>query len=241
MGQHQFVAMSDTRRRCRGFFWPVLLALTAAAALGVDVPVALSFKDWNGMARVRDYLGYLDIFGLFGHGLGLALVLLTLHQLDPGRRWAIPRVMACALAAGGLADLLKVFIVRIRPHDIPLGFDGPVWATFELHRWLPLLSAGSGGQSFPSAHTALACGLAAALIWLYPHGRRLFTALAALVGCQRIACGAHYPSDVLLGAAIGCSVAMLLLRVGRLPAWFDCWERRWRERGHGAVQSILPD
>ena len=58
--------------------------------------------------NVHAYLGYFDIFEPFGHGIGVALVLVVLHQLDPARRWAIPRVAACALAAGGVADLLKM-------------------------------------------------------------------------------------------------------------------------------------
>ena len=91
-----------------------------------------------------------------------------------------------------------------------------------------MLSDQSGLQSFPSAHTATAAGLAAALIWLYPQGRLLFTLLAVLVGCQRIVSGAHFPSDVLVGAAAGCLVATFFLHVGRLPVWFDRWEAHWR-------------
>jgi membrane-associated phospholipid phosphatase len=47
-----------------------------------------------------------------------------------------------------------------------------------------------------------------------------------LVGCQRIVAGAHYPSDVLLGAAIGSFVAAVFLDFGRLARWFDRWEGR---------------
>jgi membrane-associated phospholipid phosphatase len=128
-------------------------------------------------------------------------------------------VLACAAAAGGTTDLLKLLIARIRPHDF--SFDGSVWATFQQF-------PGSGGQSFPSGHTATAAGLAAGLIWLYPQGRLLFSLLTVLVGCQRIVSGAHYPSDVLVGAAVGCFVAQFILYVGRLPVSFDRWEKRWR-------------
>jgi len=208
---------------------PALLLLAAAAALWIDVPTAMALRRWNDgevHAAVHAYLGYLDMFEPFGHGLGLALVLVAFHQLDRGRRWAIPRVLLCALAAGGAADLLKMLVLRIRPYDLSATFAGPVWATFG--RWLPGFGGNSGTQSFPSAHTATAAGLAAALIWLYPNGRVLFTLLVALVGCQRIVAKAHYPSDVLIGAAAGCLVAMFLLKVGWLPVWFDRCEERWR-------------
>jgi membrane-associated phospholipid phosphatase len=225
--------MTHTSRNSRVFLLPAILVLAAAAALSVDVPIALTFRPWvhPDPASARDlqihaYLGYLDMFEPFGHGLGVALVLIVLHQLDPSRRWAIPRVICCALAAGGLANLIKICLARLRPNDLPADFHGSVWDTFG--QWFPPLSTDSGWQSFPSAHTAAACGFAAALIWLYPNGRRLFPLLVVLVGCQRIASGAHHPSDVLTGAAAGCLAAILLLKVGRLPMWFDRWEQRWK-------------
>ncbi len=202
------------------------LALAAAAALTVDMPIAQAIRNWGQSPTIHSLLGCMNMFELFGHGLGVVVLLLALHQLDPDRRWAIPRVLACALAAGGLADLLKMIVLRIRPYECAL--DGTVWSTFG--QWFSALGAGSAGQSFPSAHTATAVGFAAALTWLYPQGRLLFLLLAILVGCQRITCGAHYLSDVLIGAAAGCLVAQFFLKVSRLPAWFDQWEERWRSK-----------
>jgi membrane-associated phospholipid phosphatase len=206
----------------------------AIASLGVDLPVAMQLRHWNDKnsptysREIHDNLGYFDTFEPFGHGRGVILVLLILHQLDTARRWAIPRVAACALAGGLAANLLKMMIVRSRPNDIPLDFTGSVWDTFG--RLLPMFSGQSGSQSFPSAHTAAAAGFAAALIWLYPQGRWVFAGLAVLVGCQRIVSGAHFPSDVLIGAAAGCLAATFFLYVGRLPKWFDGLESHWRAK-----------
>jgi membrane-associated phospholipid phosphatase len=220
----------------RRLLLPLLLAAAAIAALALDVPVGARARRWNDPAvlerdasakSLHDNLGWFDTFEPFGHGRGIVLLLLALHQLDPKRRWAIPRLAACALAAGGIANLLKLVVARTRPNDLPPDFTGPVWATF--HGWLPQFSIQSSLQSFPSAHTAAAAAFAAALIWLYPQGRLLFTLLAVLVGCQRIVSGAHFPSDVCAGAAAGCLAAALLLYVGRLPVWFDRWESRWRK------------
>jgi membrane-associated phospholipid phosphatase len=224
--------MPNANRHCREFLLPAILALTAFAALSVDLRVAATLTDWRATKWhdrwvVRDYLGYFDMFEPFGHGLGLALALLALHQLDPGRRWAIPRVFLCAAGSGGAANLLKMALARSRPEDALNHLADSVWATFHLDPWPPLWRVTSEWQSFPSAHTAQAVGLAAALIWLYPQGRWFFGLLAVLVGCQRIASMAHFSSDVLFGAAVGCLVATLVLRVGRLPAWFDRWESGW--------------
>ena len=102
------------------------------------------------------------------------------------------------LAAGVAADLLKMLVMRSRPYDLPF-LSWPGLGTFGIG-CRPLRR--QRAQSFPSAHTATAVGLAAALIWLYPQGRLVFSLLAVLVGCQRVASGAHYPSDVLVGAAV---------------------------------------
>jgi membrane-associated phospholipid phosphatase len=226
--------MSENCPSCRKFLLPAVLLLAGITALGLDMPIAGTVHRWQDDFRehrsgVCSYLGYLDMFEPFGHGLGLLIVLVMVHQLDPGRRWAIPRVAVCALAAGGAADLVKMIIMRTRPNDF--AFVGSlwkisVWETFG--KWWPILTGFSNVQSFPSAHTATAAGLAGALIWLYPQGRVVFALLAVLVGCQRVACGAHYPSDVFLGAAVGSLLAMLFLSVGRLPVWFERFEKSWR-------------
>jgi membrane-associated phospholipid phosphatase len=215
--------MTVNRPNCHGFFLTAALVLLGAAALAVDMPIAQTIRAWRDSPTACGWLDSFNMFEMFGYLPGVIVLLVVVHQLDPGRRWAIPRVAACSLIAGGLADVLKMLIIRTRPYEPCPAVT--VWDTFG--QWLPILCGGSPGQSFPSAHTATAVGLAAALTWLYPQGRNLFIALAVLVGCQRIACGAHYLSDVLVGAAAGCVVAMLLLKVGRLPELFDRWEGRW--------------
>ena len=126
---------------CHGFFWPAAFVLAAAAALAVDVPIAQAFHTWNKSPAIHAYLGYFDNFEIFGHGLGVAVLLVTLHQLDPARRWAIPRVLLCTLAAGGLADLLKMLVLRTRPYGSTL--TGTVWSTFGhcFSAWAPAIRA----------------------------------------------------------------------------------------------------
>ncbi|MCA9248355.1 MAG: phosphatase PAP2 family protein, partial [Planctomycetales bacterium] len=59
--------------------------------------------------------------------------------------------------------------------------------------------------------------------WRYPQGRWLFLAFAILAGCQRIAASAHYPSDVLAGAALGVLISGYVLS----SHWFDPLEDKW--------------
>jgi membrane-associated phospholipid phosphatase len=203
----------------RRLLFSIAFLLTVGAALPLDVPLARWCLEGNCPRSLADLL---DVTEPFGNGIGVLLILLAIHQLDPLRRTALPRIGAMALGAGLAANLVKMTIVRMRP--CVLGLEGSVGDTFG--PWLPFLSAGSGGQSFPSAHAATAVGLALALAWLYPRGRWLVAALAVMVACQRVNVGAHFPSDVLCGAAIGWLVASPCLKWAPLAAWFGRLERR---------------
>jgi len=197
----------------------VIFLVAIAAALMMDCPLARWCLAGNCPELLRDFFRFAEPFG---HGLGVLLVALAIHQLDPLRRRGIPRLLVCALGAGLAANVIKLLVVRIRPKYFD--FHGDVWAT--IGGWFPGASAGNTGQSFPSAHMATAVGLAMALTWLYPAGRRYFAALAALIACQRIETGAHFLSDVLFGAALGCVAARIFLSRGLLAAFFDMWEAR---------------
>jgi membrane-associated phospholipid phosphatase len=147
---------------------------------------------------------------VFGWGGTVALIVATGAVLDP-RGWRVAvRLAACAFGAGLVVDAMKLLVARVRPSAADL--QSPVLDTFLA--WLPLLHSDSLGQrygyavqSFPSAHAATAAGLAVALAALYPRGRWLFAAFAILAGIQRIEAQAHFASDVLVGAAVGCFVA----------------------------------
>ena len=150
----------------------------------------------------------------FGHGTGVVLILLTLHQLAPGYRRALPYVVAASLGAGLSANVIKMSITRMRPHHFD--FTTGIWHSFGT--WFPLTSAGSTGQSFPSAHVATAMGLATVLAWLLPRGRIVFYLLASLVACHRIESGAHFLSDALAGAAVGVAIGHLVIHLARTAA-----------------------
>ncbi|MFH1266036.1 MAG: phosphatase PAP2 family protein [Planctomycetota bacterium] len=208
----------------------VLLLVAAAGALAVDCPLAR----WCVDDHCPRFFGLL--FGVcepFGNGLGVLVIVLAVYVLDPRRRAAVWRLLTMSLGAGLAANVVKMLVVRIRPHKFD--FQGTVQDTFG--QWLPLVSAGSGRQSFPSAHTATAVGLAVALSWLYPRGRWLFAAFAVMVACQRMERGAHYLSDTLCGAAIGCLVATACLKSRWLTARFDRLEQRHEARFPWTAES----
>ena len=94
-----------------------------------------------------------------------------------------------------ISEAFKYGIERDRPfaiHDVILRISSE-----EASRLNP---------SFPSAHTAIALMIATMLSYRYGRYRFLWYSIAGLVGLSRVYLGVHYPSDVIVGAAIGYGV-----------------------------------
>ena len=171
------------------------------------------------------------------------LVLFGLFVLDRARFRFIPRLLSCSLLAGLLAVVCKALVVRARPSVFVSEYLAGR-ATESFDRWLPYLTEGVTGSpfnSFPSAHTATAIGLAIGLSWLYPHARWYFFVLAFLAACQRIVVEAHYISDILVGGAIGSAFALLCIGpgyLGRLFTWLE--QSSWPTKQDKTAKATPP-
>lgn len=219
-------SLGTRRTGSKLFLIAAALAFVGFAAFSIDCVLA----QWFVHGHEPKYLHRLATMSeVFGRGEFVLLVVLFMWQLDRARRWAVPSVAAIALCSGLTADILKLLIVRARPYSFD--FIGSVWSTFG--QWFPLASAGSAGQSFPSAHTATAVGLVVALMWLYPAARSIFCLLPMLVAYQRIESGAHFLSDVLCGAAVGCFMAAICLKANWL-------EQRSAENFYARLRLLIP-
>lgn len=197
-----------------------LFALAALAVSTVDAPLARARLHGKLPGLMLDVLERSETFG---HGIGLFVILLAAWLLDPARRRFMPRLIACAVGAGLMADVVKLTIARLRPWAWIDQAGGTLPSQFV--RWFPLGTNTSMDQSFPSAHTAAAFGLALGLSALYPRGRWLFLATAALVAAERVVFSAHYASDVLAGAGLAWLVVLGLFRNRRIAGLFDRFER----------------
>jgi membrane-associated phospholipid phosphatase len=145
--------------------------------------------------------------------LGLGATALVAAAIA-GLRW--PRVAAAVLLlvlCGGVAvQLIKAGLATPRPLAV-LGPQGVAVTGMALT-----------ARSMPSGHAALLAALAT-LAWLWPaasHRRRLglgtvLTLLALAGAAARIAVGAHWPSDLLVGLAVGAGLAALT--VGTARGW----------------------
>jgi membrane-associated phospholipid phosphatase len=198
----------------RYWFVAAVLVVLGFAALSVDLPLArwALRKECPEVLSQPAYLAE-----TFADGIGVLMILAAIYVIDRRRPETLSRVVACALGAGLAANIFKLLISRTRPDRFL--FDGGVWATFR--DWLPGASAGTLGQSFPSAHMATATGFAIGLAWLYPRGRWVFAAFALFAGAQRIIANKHYLSDVCWGAALGCFVGLACVQPTPVSRWFD--------------------
>ena len=65
--------------------------------------------------------------------------------------------------------------------------------------------------SFPSGHTSAACMVATLVSCFFPAAMAPLYIWVALVGFSRVVLGVHFPTDILVGAALGFSVAIFSL------------------------------
>jgi len=202
----------------------LVLAVLAAAATQIDLPLARVFEPRHEGQRFYPALGkltkFVNLCEAFSFGETVLLLILLAWRLDPAGVRAMPRLLAGAFGGGLAANVVKLLVGRTRPKAAEL--DGDVLTTFQ--GWLPWWSDWAGVhhlQSFPSAHTATAFGLATVLTWRYPRGGVVFFFLAAVAGLQRIQVMDHFASDVLAGAALGLACGAACVHQRLLGGLFD--------------------
>ena len=112
----------------------------------------------------------------------------------------------CSLVLSGVfVEVLKFVIGRARPIFFDeFGIVGFFPGTFE---W--------AFNSMPSGHTALSFAGLVMLGMLMPRFKVLTWGLAILIGLSRVAIGAHWPTDVILGAFVGMVAADVVLAIVR--------------------------
>jgi undecaprenyl-diphosphatase len=144
----------------------------------------------NAAARRRALRGLFRLVSRLGDGIAWYLLAAAM-PLMLGRPGLLAAVQLLATGAVGLAlyKLLKGRFARERPY---IGLIGIECAMPPLDRY-----------SFPSGHTLHAVLFTTlALAWV-PGLAPLLVPFALLVAASRVVLGLHYPSDVLIGAALG--------------------------------------
>ncbi len=119
------------------------------------------------------------------------VVLLILAKDRQTRRKDILTALVCLIAGGTIVYFLKEITARPRPSE-------------ELGELVRVVGGGvpySG--SFPSGHSQMSLG-AVTFLWLrYKKWALPLFLCGALCAISRVYCGMHFPSDILVGSAIG--------------------------------------
>jgi membrane-associated phospholipid phosphatase len=127
------------------------------------------------------------------------LLVATGYCADLRNRRLLPLVALAATVsfflASGLNAVIKGVVDRSRPPEA-IGFDALVGVP--------------GSPSFPSGHAMSAFATAAAVAVLAPRLRVPVLALAAVIAFSRVYLGVHFWIDILVGAALGAAIGMLV-------------------------------
>lgn len=215
----RWTTLSSRRISLRLLLAALVLSLSGLAFVGVDRPISTALRQWH---LPGDLAKAINLSEVFGHSLGAAAILLSVLLLAPARRPAVWTAIVITLSSGLAANAMKSCFVRVRPHSVDLirvarpgeyqfvrGEPGPRLP--DGHELVPASLTDSRQRSFPSGHAATAWGLALGLSFVFPRGTLLFACFASLASLQRITSGAHFPTDVLAGAAIACAITALLV------------------------------
>jgi len=186
----------------------LVLALGAwAVGDGEPLPGEVgAVEAWNGLPAVVGW-PLRAVMQLGTLWFGLLAVTATAWRCRRVGMLAPAALFVSVAIAFRLDNVLKDLIERPRPYDVR-----------------PDLQARDhvGGFAYPSGHTTMAVAIAAALHPVLPRpARAVAWGLAALVAVARLHVGAHWPLDLVGGAALGIAVAAAAwLVVDHLPR---CW------------------
>jgi membrane-associated phospholipid phosphatase len=147
----------------------------------------------DDIASIFRHMGQPEVYAT----VGLGTILTGLLASDDEITRAGGRITASLVTAGASTGIIKYVVGRKRPNS-----------TTDPDEFEPF----SGNASFPSGHTALAFALAASVsneVHFWPAQLGLYSA-ATLTGWSRINDNQHWLSDVMGGAAVGITSAMIM-------------------------------
>jgi hypothetical protein len=179
----------------------------AAAVAGVVVASAFldeTVQDYTQSHRTETKDDIASVFRHMGQPevyatVGLGTILAGLIASDDDVTRAGGRITGSLVTAGLSNGIIKYVVGRTRPNHSSIP-DPDEFAPF------------SGNVSFPSGHTAMAFALAASVsneVHFWPAQVGLYGA-ATLTGWSRINDNKHWLSDVVGGAAVGITSAMIM-------------------------------
>lgn len=213
------------------------LVVLGLALIPFDGPIG-AWVVAAGRGLTGDVRREIEAWGQYGQGVCVAVVAVVFVRLAP---WRWRRVLDLIGAAGltwAVTFAIKVLVGRPRPRLGDAGaFVGPFSAypvgesAEARHSWEVWARVSSDLWSMPSSHVAYAAMLSVFIAAMEPRLRWLAAALTGVVALSRVVVGAHYPSDVLVGAAVGLACGQLVVGRGLGVRGLDWVWKRAVDRG----------
>lgn len=214
---HQKVCLITLRKAVLAF-----VTLVAFTILFIDKPLVQLLDSYQS-ASVSQFFSVLTKAGESGFWFSIAFGLMLtgwLFTLVDNDNLQARRVMRfggfcfSTLALTGLIVVLAKYLIgRTRPE---LMLEQNIYQLFPLHQEYTAQYC-----SMPSGHTQTIFTVAFLLMLVTPQRlhRGLFVA-AAIIGFSRVMVFAHWPSDVLVGAAVGIVIPAMFFRYCQHRQWF---------------------
>ena len=188
----------------------------------VDLPLARLVNSFANHSVALDSLFYdFDTFFTFS---GVLLIALTWSCWFKNRNLQTrARILVATLSSIGVGGISRVLQHQLPTHPRPfydpaLGFHSPsTLPATPFNTW----------NSFPSDHAAVFSGLVITIYLARPRLGMLAAAWLILVESSRIYMGAHYPSDLMAGAAL----AATLVWASQLPSVISVGRKMARWEG----------
>lgn len=189
----------------QGHHWLPALFITG----GTAVFIATDPQTMPHFRQTTDFHGFNRVFSTTATGAAIAVVPAVFYGVSLLRHDSYDQ--GSALFAGeAVADdailmvVMKAIARRARPTEFPVA--GPYNDTF-FHSTSSFFGKGT---SFPSGHALMAFSVATVFARRYKEHRwvpYLAYAAASAIAFSRITTGAHFPSDVFVGSALGFVIA----------------------------------
>lgn len=209
----EWIERQRRRLRAVGSAGRLALAYGVALAIGVALPIVAGLDEWALLA-VNVGTGPEWWYSLIHPHVPRYAALTALAAAVAGvthrsLRAALVAALACTgagLAALALLEPLQIIFARDRPEEVL----GAAIERAHDRSWAPL-------PSYPSGHAMVTAAIVASARDLVPRLGPLLIAWLLAVAISRLMFGAHFPTDVAVGALLGWSTGRLVARLTPAP------------------------